>query len=158
MKTTVNIEALQKDAVEMFHSGFACSEAIIWATDKHFELGMGRDAIAMSSGFPWGMGGAGCLCGAAAGAVMCLGYIFGRREPGDPRVIRCFSVCQDFHDAFRKANGATCCRVLMHGLEREDPKRKEGCTRIVENAARILAELIMEELALDPLEPSAIDK
>ena len=54
MVKTVNIEELQKDAVEIFTSGFACSESVIFAIRKHFEIELSDDAIAMSSGFPWG--------------------------------------------------------------------------------------------------------
>ena len=37
MVTKVNLEELQKDAVEIFTSGFACSESVIYAIRKHFE-------------------------------------------------------------------------------------------------------------------------
>ena len=64
MTTNINMEQLQNDAVEIFHQGFACSESVIYAIKKNFELDMSDDAIAMSSGFPWGLGGGGCICGA----------------------------------------------------------------------------------------------
>ena len=54
MTKDVNLDQLQKDAVEIFNQGFACSESIIYAIKKNFELEMSDDAIAMSSGFPWG--------------------------------------------------------------------------------------------------------
>ena len=69
MTTNINMEQLQKDAAEIFNSGFACSEAVIYAIRKHFEIDLSDDAIAMSSGFPWGLGGGGCICGALAGDV-----------------------------------------------------------------------------------------
>lgn len=147
MNTKVDIAALKKDAVEIFHNGYACSEAVIYAIDKHFELGMGTDAIAMSSGFPWGLGGGGCLCGAAAGSVMCLGFVFGRRSPGDPCCVHCWELAEEFYNAMREACGSTCCRVLMRGLERDDPERKAGCTGAVEFAAGKTAEIILRELA-----------
>ena len=31
MTTNINIENLQKDAAEIFNSGFACSESVIYA-------------------------------------------------------------------------------------------------------------------------------
>ncbi len=67
MTTNINMEQLEKDAVEIFQNGFACSESVIYAIKKNFELDMSDDAIAMSSGFPWGLGGVGCICGALAG-------------------------------------------------------------------------------------------
>jgi len=86
MTTNVDLEKLQKDAVDIFNQGFACSESVIYAIKENFELDMSDDAIAMSSGFPWGLGGGGCICGALAGATMCIGYFFGRKTPGDPRL------------------------------------------------------------------------
>lgn len=75
MTTTIDMELLKKDAVDIFHQGFACSESVIYAIRKHFELDMSDDAIAMSSGFPWGLGGGGCICGALAGANPCVSAI-----------------------------------------------------------------------------------
>ncbi|MDO4471121.1 MAG: C-GCAxxG-C-C family (seleno)protein, partial [Bacillota bacterium] len=97
MIKTIDMEQLKKDAVEVFHNGFTCSESVIYAIRKHFELNLPDDVIAMSSGFPWGLGGAGCICGALAGGTMCLGYFFGRRTPGEP-VDKCFQLTQEFHD------------------------------------------------------------
>ena len=59
MTTNVDLEKLQKDAVDIFNQGFACSESVIYAIKENFELDMSDDAIAMSSGFPWGLGGGG---------------------------------------------------------------------------------------------------
>ena len=56
MNTNINMEQLQKDAVDIFNQGFACSESVIYAIRKHFEVDIPDEAIAMSSGFPWGLG------------------------------------------------------------------------------------------------------
>ena len=64
MNTTMNMEKLEQDAADIFHQGFACSESVIYAIRKHFGIDLSDDAIAMSSGFPWGLGGGGCICGA----------------------------------------------------------------------------------------------
>ena len=54
MNTTMNMEKLEQDAADIFHQGFACSESVIYAIRKHFGIDLSDDAIAMSSGFPWG--------------------------------------------------------------------------------------------------------
>lgn len=54
MNTNVDVDAMRKDAVEIFQKGFACSESVIYAIKKGFDLDLSDDAIAMSSGFPWG--------------------------------------------------------------------------------------------------------
>ena len=112
MNVNINMEQLEQDAVDIFHQGFACSESIIYAIRKNFELDMSDDAIAMSSGFPWGLGGGGCICGALAGGTMCIGYFFGRRTPGDPKITRCFELTEKLHDYFKETCGGSCCRVL----------------------------------------------
>lgn len=53
MTTNIDMQALRNDAVEIFNHGFACSESVIYAIKKHFDLDLSDDAIAMSSGFPW---------------------------------------------------------------------------------------------------------
>lgn len=146
MTTNINIEQLQKDAVEIFNSGFACSESVIYAIRKHFELDMSDDAIAMSSGFPWGLGGGGCICGALAGATMCIGYFFGRTTPEDPKINKCFALTNEMHDAFKNACGGTCCRVLTRGMEKNSPERKAQCTKFVESTVKIVAEILIREL------------
>ena len=86
---------------------------------KNFDLDMSDDAIAMSSGFPWGLGGGGCICGALAGATMMIGYFFGRTTPGDPKINKCFALTNELHDFFKEYCGATCCRVLTKGKDKK---------------------------------------
>ena len=38
MTTNINFEQLEKDAVEIFTSGFACSESVIYTIRKHFDV------------------------------------------------------------------------------------------------------------------------
>ena len=40
MTTNVDLEKLQKDAVDIFNQGFACSESVIYAIKENFELDM----------------------------------------------------------------------------------------------------------------------
>lgn len=146
MTTSINMENLKKDAVEIFNAGFTCSESIVYAIRKHFELDLQDEAIAMSSGFPWGLGGGGCICGALAGGVMCLGYFFGRTTPGDPKIQKCFELSKELHDYFRETHKGTCCRILTKGLEHNAPERKAQCTEIVADTVVKVAEIIVREL------------
>lgn len=146
MNKNINVDNLAKDAVDIFNKGFACSESVIYAINKHFEIDLSDDAIAMSSGFPWGLGGGGCICGALAGGTMCLGYFFGRRVPGDPKITKCFELSKELHDYFKDSCGATCCRILTKGMDRNSPERKLQCTAFVDKTVRKTAEIIMREL------------
>ena len=147
MKKDFDMEQARAYADEAFHSGYACSEAVIDTFRKTLELDIPDEAIAMSSGFPWGLGGGGCICGALAGATMCLGYLYGRTEPGDPKINRCFEMSKKMHDAFRDKNGATCCRALTHGYDNDAPDRKCKCAKIVDNTITDLLTMVAEEEA-----------
>ena len=149
MNTNIDMEQIQKDAVDIFNQGFACSESVIYAIRKHFEVDIPDEAIAMSSGFPWGIGGGGCICGALAGGTMCIGYFFGRTTPGDSKITRCFELTNEFHDYFKEACGATCCRILTKGMERNSPERKAQCNRFVELTVKKIAEILIRELKKD---------
>ena len=144
MVDCINYTKLKEEAVHVFYNGFACSESVIHALRKVLELDIPDDAIAMSTGFPWGLGGAGCLCGAVAGATMCLGFLFGRREPNDPIIGRCHQLTKEFADNFNEKFGACCCGRLIASYEdRNSPERKDFCRGLVEfavcDAARIIA-------------------
>ena len=146
MTYDVDINQIKKDAVEIFQNGFACSESVIYAIKKGFELEMSDDAIAMSSGFPWGLAGGGCICGALAGGTMCIGYFFGRRTPGDTdSYMKCQKLTKELHDHFKETNGATCCRVLTRGMERDSIERKRQCITFVESTVEKVAEIIIRE-------------
>ena len=149
MTTDINMEQLKKDAVDIFCNGFACSESVIYALRKHFQIELSDDAIAMSSGFPWGLGGGGCLCGTVAGGTMILGYFFGRTKPGDPKNARFFALTEEFHDAFKKTFGATCCRILTKGMERDSRERKDHCIKMVIFTVEKVSEIILRELNAD---------
>ena len=147
MVKQVNIEALQNDAVEIFQNGYACSESVIYAIRKHFEIELSDDAIAMSSGFPWGLGGGGCICGALAGGTMMIGYFFGRKTPGDPKINKCFELTKELHDYFKQTNGSSCCRVLIKDYpDRNSQERKCHCIEMVRTTVTKTAEIIMREL------------
>ena len=147
MVKQVNIEALQNDAVEIFQNGYACSESVIYAIRKHFEIELSDDAIAMSSGFPWGLGGGGCICGALAGGTMMIGYFFGRKTPGDPKINKCFELTKELHDNFKQTNGSSCCRVLIKDYpDRNSQERKCHCIEMVRTTVTKTAEIIMREL------------
>lgn len=147
MVQSINYEQLKADAQHVFHNGFACSESVIYALRKNFDLEMSDDAIAMSTGFPWGLGGVGCLCGAVAGGAMCLGFLFGRRVPGDPCIGNCHKLTKEFTDAFNAKFGSPCCGRLIAGYEdKNSPERKCFCAELVDFAVIKAADIICREL------------
>lgn len=150
MNTNIDMNKLQDDAEKIFTTGFACSESVIAAIRDAFDLNIPDSAIAMSSGFPWGLGGAGCLCGAVAGGAMCIGFLYGRTTPGDPKINRCFELTNEFHDKFKKEFGTTCCRVLIKNYpDKNSQERKCHCIRMVRFAVVAVAEILICEYEKD---------
>ena len=147
MVQSISLSKLREDADYIFHNGFACSESVIYAIRKNFELEMSDDAFAMSTGFPWGLGGIGCICGAVAGGAMCIGFVFGRRTPGDPCAANCHKLTKEFGQAIKDKFGATCCGKLISNYgDLNSPGRKAHCSDIVDFATAKVAEIICREL------------
>lgn len=138
----VNLNEMNDYAMDLFHKGFTCAEAVMYTSNKYLKLNLDEKSFSMSSGFPWGLGGGGCICGALAGASMIISSIYGRKSFNETRSEICFKINNDLHDEFKKINGATCCRVLMKGLDRDDPKRKENCSEYVKNTLKIIVDLL----------------
>ena len=55
-------------------------------------------------------------------------------------------LAKEFHDAFKEHCGATCCRVLTRGKEKNSPERKAQCISFVDFTVEKLAEIILREL------------
>lgn len=146
MVDRINLAQLRQEADYIFHNGFACSESVIYAVRKALELDIPDDGIAMSTGFPWGLGGVGCLCGAVAGGAMCLGYLYGRRQPGDPCVTRCHALTKEFGESILAKFGSCCCGKLIEGYaDRDCPERKCFCTELVDFAVCEVARIVARE-------------
>jgi C_GCAxxG_C_C family probable redox protein len=60
-----------------------------------FALPLPDAVISMASGFPVGMGGSGCTCGAIVGGIMAIGMFFGRTEPKDPKVNKAMRLAKE---------------------------------------------------------------
>jgi C_GCAxxG_C_C family probable redox protein len=82
-----------------------------------FELPVPTAVIGMASGFPIGMGRAGCTCGAVVGGIMALGLFFGRTEPKDPKVNKVMMLSKERHDTLRTRHHFLCCRILTKDMK-----------------------------------------
>ena len=137
-------EAVAHRAANLFATRqHLCAEAVLRALAE----GLGgplspEQAAALGTPFCQGMGGAGCPCGALSGGIAGVGLYLGRRcdgasgAPGrrHARVL---------HDAFRRAFGATCCRVLTKNLDKD--AHFAQCQHLTQEAARMAARLLLDE-------------
>lgn len=145
MVNSVSLSKMYHEAEEAFTSGFMCSETVLSVLDENYELGMGRDAIAMSTGFPYGFGDGGNVCGAVAGATMALGKVFGRSIKGDPSYEKCINLVRELNEKIAKDYKTSICPELIADYDFTDPSRKVFCTGIVKSAISAFAEIMQRE-------------
>ncbi|MGQ9572402.1 MAG: C-GCAxxG-C-C family protein [Dehalococcoidia bacterium] len=85
------------------------------------ELGIESDMVPrIASGFSFGIGGTGALCGAVAAGTMAIGLKYGRQEPWDSRD-RPYAPAQEFCRRFREEMGHICCHELT-GMDVSTPE------------------------------------
>lgn len=148
MVNEVNIDDMKREAEKAFKNGFMCSETMVYIFNKFYDLGMPDSAIAMSTGFPFGFGSGGNVCGSVAGATMCLGYIFGRTEPGDPKYAKCCKLVRELNDDVIAGYSTTICPELISDYKFATPERKEHCTGIVKTVISSFAGIMERECGI----------
>jgi C_GCAxxG_C_C family probable redox protein len=145
---SVDPRLIRETAESYYRNGdYYCSEAIVKTIRDAFKLDVPDTAIAMASGFPIGMGGAGCTCGAIVGGIMALGMFFGRTEPQDPKVELTMKLSKELHDQFRTKHKRLCCRILTKGMELGSPMHMEQCIAFTGEVAEETTKLILRELS-----------
>ena len=133
------------DVTEDFTTGFMCSESVLDVLNRHYELGIGEEGIAMSTGFPYGFGDGGNVCGAVAGATMALGKVFGRTVKGDPAFEKCLALVRELNDDVAAAYGSTLCPEIIKDFEFTAPERKSHCTGAVAETIKSFAKIMERE-------------
>jgi len=119
-----------------------CSEAVLFVLNQGLGGGLPPEtAINLASCFGEGMGGAGCLCGAASGALMAIGLFLG---PGQSsKKVR--DKGREFHDIFRSEFGAVCCRILKKKARDDRKGLFRQCMTQTGAAAELAARMILME-------------
>lgn len=128
---------------------FFCSEAVIHTVNELLGWPFPKEITKLASGFPVGMGKAGCVCGAVSGGQMALGMVYGRNY-GDPMDDKMFPAAAALHDHIKDIYKSTCCRVLVKGHEFGSPERKKHCVEITGKVAEWLADKLIEDGLVDP--------
>ncbi len=139
-------EAARQTAEEMYRTGqFLCSEAVFLVANDYLDHPVPDEMVRLASGFPVGMGFAGCVCGALSGGVMALGLKYGRSQPGI-KTPGMFEAAQELHDRFKARRRITCCRVLTRKLELGSSEHMTQCIAITGEVAADVIELLQREV------------
>jgi C_GCAxxG_C_C family probable redox protein len=142
----IDLEKIRLTAEEYYRSGdFYCSEAIVKTIKDAFGLPISDEVISMASGFPVGIGGAGCTCGAVSGGVMALGLVFGRTTPKDSKVDKAMNLSRQLHDIFKKRHKHLCCRTLNKYMIMGSSRQMKQCIAFTGEMAQETARIIIRE-------------
>jgi len=146
MNLDVDLGKIRLTAEEYYRSGdFYCSEAVVKTIKDAFDLPVSDDVISMASGFPVGIGGAGCTCGAVTGCIMALGLVFGRTKPKDKKVDKAMKLSRELHDIFKKNHKSLCCRTLNRYMIMGTPRQMKQCIAFTGEMAQETAKIIIRE-------------
>jgi C_GCAxxG_C_C family probable redox protein len=142
-------------SVELFRSGYACSQAILATYGPALSLPH-EAAMRVAAGFAAGMR-LGETCGVVTGALMTLGLRHGSEncDTAEGRADVYVHVVE-FTKRFRERSGSLACRELLgcdvstpEGLQQAKDRNlfMTTCVKMVENAATILEEMEAERQA-----------
>ncbi len=140
-------------AVELFKSGFNCSQSVFAAFASEF--GMDEEtALKVSAGLGGGVGRAREVCGAVSGAAMLVGFKHGAVTGDDAEAKkRCYEVVQEIIAEFKKDNPSIVCRELLAlndgdntnptpEARTENYYQKRPCVQLVEDAAKAVEKIL----------------
>lgn len=145
MRFDVDLERIRKIAEDYYRNGdFYCSEAVVKTIIDEFQIDVSEDVIKMASGFPVGMGGMGCTCGALTGGVMVIGLVYGRSQGKDPKVNKAMELSAKLYQIFCERHKVSCCKVLTRGMEKGSPEHMQQCIAFTGEMAYEAAKIIAE--------------
>ena len=148
--TSQELDACVARAVELFKSGFNCSQSVV-AAFAHLYGYTEEQALRMSASFGGGIGRMRQTCGAACGLFLVAGLETGCTDASDREGKAAnYALVQQLAEQFKAANGSLICADLL-GLNTTDATpptpeartpqyyAKRPCSQIVEEAAKIWA-------------------
>jgi C_GCAxxG_C_C family probable redox protein len=142
------LDMVQANAEELYRNGtYFCSESVVQTINELLENPYDPSVVKLASGFPIGMGKAGCLCGAVSGGQMALGMVYGRVQ-GEAMNDKMFEMSKALHDYIISEYKSNCCRVITRqwaGDNFKSPERKNHCITITGKVARWIAEKLIED-------------
>lgn len=139
------VNKAKETAENYYRNGdYLCSEAVFTVVNDYLKNPLPKEAVCLASGFPVGIGMAGCTCGALTGGVMALGLKYGRTVP-NVETPGMFEAAKMLHDGFKKQFGSTCCRVLIKDFEFGSPEHIEHCVKLTGAVAEMVMRQIIQQ-------------
>ena len=135
------------EAERLHELGYNCAESLCGAVVT--AAGQEPPPLRLASAFGGGMGRTGEVCGVLTGALIGLGWLFGRDRPEDKEsYARVAAMGRRLLDGFRAQHGTLDCSTLT-GYDLSDPavladfaadgERRRKCAEFIRSAARLAA-------------------
>ena len=137
-------------ALELFHEGYNCAQAVAVAFCDKTELDE-KAAARMASAFGGGIGRMREVCGAVSGMFLVLGLLYGYDDPRDNGGKKAlYEEVQALAAKFREENGSIICREILKNppsdpnptLRTPEFYQQRPCDRMVYTAAGLVEEFI----------------
>jgi len=153
MDVTNDLQKMREKAESYYLAGdFYCSETVLKVIMENFATELPEDIVSLASGFPHGVGGSGCICGALAGGTMALGMFFGRSAAKeDDKVKKTMELSEELHNIFKENHKVTCCRVLTKKVTKGSPEHKQQCAKLAGEVTVETAKIIIREKGVNIL-------
>lgn len=148
LKTVATITELAGQRAENLFANcrLCCAESILLVVNHGLGGSLADEAaVSLAAGFCGGVGEAGCICGALAGATMGLGLFLAPNLKGGLPEKRFRELNQRLHDRFLEQAGSACCRTLIKGFDRHSRARKDFCLGLTGLGARLAVDFLLKE-------------
>ncbi len=133
---------VSKMAFDYHKSGFHCAEAISKAFMEVYGNGTSDDIPKVATAFGGGVGRTKQeICGALTGAIIALGYLFGRNEPGADWTDAA-ELAAKLKQRFVQTHGTTNCGALLATFGPQEEMIR--CKQLSGEVAGMLADIIEE--------------
>lgn len=149
----IRILSMREEAEKYYRNrDFYCSEAVVKVIADGFNAPLGDAAIKLASGFPVGIGGSMCTCGAVNGGVMAISMFFGRDKAKGKEVKKAMELSKELYDKFTAKHKVACCKVLTHGKKIGSSEHINHCVTMTGELAEITGRILARELGYEIVE------
>lgn len=128
-------QELAKKAVEMFLSGYNCTQSVLTILYEQMPAEEKTTLIPrIASGFGGGIGLCGSVCGSLTGSILAVGVKYGSNEAGEENNIKAYTKSCILFKQFEKQHGSALCRELIkYDLSKPEELAKARQEGIFEN-------------------------
>lgn len=133
------IDEVTRKAIDQYLKGGHCSEVIFKYVTADRDADFDENLVRLANPFGGGMADCGDTCGALVGGLMVIGYLHGRRNPGEDQKL-CWRLSRAYYEGFKQEFGDTTCYGIRGKVF--DQKTHIRCARTVRRSIRLLWQII----------------